>query len=279
MRWETVQVVGDSSALRFWRWIAGISTCTPVHGDQNRAQRISHRPRHRKLGFINRMTTGEKNPFTWQPIDQSVHRRGQPRHLDHCRPRSEPVVRWAHPVTSSHFREGRTASHGQPYAKPHQVVFDPTGRFVAVPDKGLDRVFVFQFDAGAGKLVAVEAATMATREAAGPRHIAFHPDSRCAYVVNELDSTVNACRFDAVSGHLRRSRSFRHCLTQVADNRAAEIEASADGRHVCVSTAATIVSVSSHASTGRLGRLDGGSAVADTPVFALSRWVLAICRQ
>ena len=35
---------------------------------------------------------------------------------------------------------------------PHDIVFDPSGRFVLVPDKGLDRVFVFHFDAATGKL-------------------------------------------------------------------------------------------------------------------------------
>src|SRR5215813_14824833 len=35
----------------------------------------------------------------------------------------------------------QTSSH------PHDIVFDPSGRFVLVPDKGLDRVFVFRFDA------------------------------------------------------------------------------------------------------------------------------------
>ena len=40
----------------------------------------------------------------------------------------------------------QTSSH------PHHVVFDPSGRWVIVPDKGLDRVFVFRFDAATGKL-------------------------------------------------------------------------------------------------------------------------------
>ena len=35
---------------------------------------------------------------------------------------------------------------------PHDVAFDPSGRFVLVPDKGLDRVFVFRFDATSGRL-------------------------------------------------------------------------------------------------------------------------------
>jgi 6-phosphogluconolactonase len=37
-------------------------------------------------------------------------------------------------------RKQQASSH------PHDAVFDPSGRFIAVPDKGLDRVFVFRLD-------------------------------------------------------------------------------------------------------------------------------------
>ncbi|EJE53338.1 3-carboxymuconate cyclase [Acidovorax sp. CF316] len=88
----------------------------------------------------------------------------------------------------------------QPHAKPHCNVFDPNGRYVVVPDKGLDRVFVFPFVNGE----IVEGATRwaDTRAGAGPRHVAFHPSLSTAYVVNELDSTVTAYRFDKETGVL-----------------------------------------------------------------------------
>jgi 6-phosphogluconolactonase (cycloisomerase 2 family) len=40
------------------------------------------------------------------------------------------------------------------------------------------------------------------RPGAGPRHIVFHPAAPFAFVVNELDSTVAACRWDAQAGIL-----------------------------------------------------------------------------
>lgn len=87
-------------------------------------------------------------------------------------------------------------------AHPHQLVFDPTGRFLLVPDKGLDRVFVLRFDAERGQLVRAGAGHAAMRPGAGPRHLAFHPRGAWALVVNELDSTVAACRWDAAAGVL-----------------------------------------------------------------------------
>jgi 6-phosphogluconolactonase (cycloisomerase 2 family) len=48
-------------------------------------------------------------------------------------------------------------------------VFDPSGRFIAVPNKGVDRVFVFRLDAANGKLMPNDPPFVATRAGAGPR--------------------------------------------------------------------------------------------------------------
>ena len=50
----------------------------------------------------------------------------------------------------------------------HNVVFDPTSRFIAVCDKGLDRVFVFRLDAANGKLTPND-----------PPALRRHSDGRC----------------------------------------------------------------------------------------------------
>ena len=42
---------------------------------------------------------------------------------------------------------------------------------------------------------------------AGPRHMAFHPRNRFAYIVNELDSTLTSCVVDASSGIMRALRT------------------------------------------------------------------------
>jgi 6-phosphogluconolactonase (cycloisomerase 2 family) len=88
----------------------------------------------------------------------------------------------------------------QPCSRPHHIVFAPSGRFLLVPDKGLDRVFVLTFDAGCGRLAITGQAVM--RPGAGPRHIVFHPRLRIAFVVNEIDSTVATCRWDDSAGVL-----------------------------------------------------------------------------
>lgn len=81
----------------------------------------------------------------------------------------------------------------QACAHPHHVVLSPDGRHVLVPDKGLDRVFVLAVDS---ERLAIVSET-AMRPGAGPRHIAFHPQAPLAFLVNELDSSVATCRWDA----------------------------------------------------------------------------------
>ncbi|MCJ2073833.1 lactonase family protein [Methylobacterium sp. J-030] len=86
----------------------------------------------------------------------------------------------------------------QACAHPHHVVLSPDGRHVLVPDKGLDRVFVLAVD---GERLEIVSET-AMRPGAGPRHIAFHPRAPLAFLVNELDSSVATCRWDAQAGTL-----------------------------------------------------------------------------
>ena len=66
---------------------------------------------------------------------------------------------------------------------PHQATFDLTGRFVVVPDKGLDKVHVFRFDASRGKLLPCDPPFVKARYGAVPRHVTFHPSLPYAYVV------------------------------------------------------------------------------------------------
>ncbi len=92
---------------------------------------------------------------------------------------------------------GRVGPHRaeQACAHPHQIVFDPSGAFVLVPDKGLDRVFVLAFDGGRGGLEI--AGEVAMRPGAGPRHLAFHPHRPLVLLLNELDSTLAVLRWSA----------------------------------------------------------------------------------
>lgn len=72
----------------------------------------------------------------------------------------------------------------------HCIIPDPSNRFVLAADLGADRVIVYRFDERAGTLAAATA--FPARPGSGPRHLAFHPNGRVVYVVNELALTLTA---------------------------------------------------------------------------------------
>src|SRR4029077_18767502 len=84
----------------------------------------------------------------------------------------------------------------------HSINLDAENRFAVAADKGLDRVFVYAFDAAHGTLAPNEPAFTQVAPASGPLHCAFHPGGRFGYVINEMANTVTAFSYDAAKGIL-----------------------------------------------------------------------------
>jgi 6-phosphogluconolactonase len=86
----------------------------------------------------------------------------------------------------------------------HAVEIDAANRYVFVPDLGCDKVMIYQLDPAKGILTPnANQPSLATKPGAGPRQLALHPHGRFAYLINELDSTMTACAYDAANGMLR----------------------------------------------------------------------------
>ncbi len=118
----------------------------------------------------------------------------------------------------------------------HCVTFDPTGKYVFVCDLGLDQVVAYKYDAEAGKLLPNDPPFAALAPGAGPRHMAFRPDGKFAYVLNELDSTVTAFAYDFARGALREIQTLS-TLPGYFDgpNSTAEIAVHPSGRYLYAS--------------------------------------------
>ena len=116
---------------------------------------------------------------------------------------------------------------------PHQVVWDPAGRFVVVPDKGTDQVFVLLFDPDDARFEIC--GRFATKPGSGPRHIAFHPTRPYAFVAYELSSEVGVYRYDPQAGMLDLRAVYRTVPAGgPLGNTAAEILVTANGGEVLV---------------------------------------------
>jgi len=174
------------------------------------------------------------------------------------------------PVSQLVALEGTPGPHRveQPFAKPHFNPFDPSGRFVVVPDKGLDRVFSFRFENG--RLTPAAVPHVACRENAGPRHVAFHPTAPYAYAVNELDSSVTAYGFDVQTGALSPFQILSTLPDSFTGNsRASEIAIDATGRTLYASNRGydSIAIFRLDASTGRMRFLGAQPSAGRTPRF------------
>ena len=124
----------------------------------------------------------------------------------------------------------------------HQLSFDPVSGELAVVDLGLGEVRFFAFGAGGELTLRPEASIVLG--AAGPRHLAFHPDGRHAFVVNELDNTVDVLRRESASDGIDGAQGDRFAVSMGASTRPADaqgdsavaaVRVSRDGRTVLVS--------------------------------------------
>jgi 6-phosphogluconolactonase len=84
----------------------------------------------------------------------------------------------------------------------HSVTVDPTNRFALVADLGLDKVLVYRLDLAQGKLVLNDPPGATLTAGSGPRHVAFHPNGRFVFVINELASTLTAFAYAEANGTL-----------------------------------------------------------------------------
>jgi len=84
----------------------------------------------------------------------------------------------------------------------HSVTLSPDGRFAYAADLGIDKVMIYRVDAEAGRLTPNDPPWLAVAPGSGPRHMAFHPTGRWAYVIHEIGNTVSALTWDAETGAL-----------------------------------------------------------------------------
>lgn len=278
-----VQTVGDLVNPSFLLRHPTLPVLYSVHGDQQQVSAFRIDPAIGHLSFLNRQDCGGRNP---------VHLALSPdaRHLVISNHISSslavlPVAADGalQPLSQLVVLDGPPGPHRveQPFAKPHFNPFDPSGRWVLVPDKGVDRVFVFRFEDG--RLTPADPAFAQAREGAGPRHLAFHPTRPWVYVINELDSTVTAYRFDAETGALQPFQVQSSLAdTFTGNSRASEIEIDCTGRTLCASNRGedSIAVFNIDADTGRLALGQSANCGGKTPRFITfdpdNRWLYVL---
>ncbi|SPE35949.1 fragment of putative 6-phosphogluconolactonase, YbhE-type (part 1/2) [Candidatus Sulfopaludibacter sp. SbA6] len=190
--WSHVQHVGDLVNPSFLVVHPDRRSLYSVHGDESYAMSFSLDRETGRLTERNRVETGGRNG-----VHQAIDPSGRFLLVANYSTGSVSVLpispdgALAGPVQVVTL-QGQPGPHRieQTSSHPHHIVFDPSGRYVIVPDKGLDRIFIFRFDPDGGKLTATEQGAAVARAGSGPRHAAFHPTLPVTWVVNEIGSTI-----------------------------------------------------------------------------------------
>ena len=94
----------------------------------------------------------------------------------------------------------------EPHA--HSINVSPDNRFAFVADLGIDKIMIYRLDTEKGTIEKNRPPFTKVKPGAGPRHFAFRPDGKYAYVINELDGTVTAFAYKPASGTLTDIQSI-----------------------------------------------------------------------
>jgi 6-phosphogluconolactonase len=150
----------------------------------------------------------------------------------------------------------------------HMVLPDPSGRFVLANDLGLDRTFLYRLDGAGGKLNAADPNFIAAPAGAGPRHLAYHPNGRFVFVLNELSSTLRSLSWDSTRGILQEIQIVSTLPENyVGVNTTAHVVVSASGRYVYASNRGhdSIAVFSVDPDTGRMEFIERVWTYGETP--------------
>jgi 6-phosphogluconolactonase len=88
--------------------------------------------------------------------------------------------------------EGRSVVEGrQDDAHVHATVLSNDNKTLYVPDLGMDKVMLYNFNNKTGKLTEAALPYTISEPGAGPRHFDIHPNGKFGYLMEELNGTVN----------------------------------------------------------------------------------------
>jgi len=123
--------------------------------------------------------------------------------------------------------------HRQDGPHAHCVLLSPDERFALVADLGLDEVLSYHFDVARASLTENDPPFVKVAPGAGPRHLAFHPNGRFVYLINEVASTINTFAYDAQKGALRDLQTISTLPSDYkGQNDTAEIQVHPSGKFV-----------------------------------------------
>jgi 6-phosphogluconolactonase len=138
----------------------------------------------------------------------------------------------------------------------HWIGVSPDNHFALAADLGLDDVLIYKFDDVQGKLMPNNPSYAQVKPGSGPRHLAFHPNGKFAYLVSEMSSTVTAFAYSAQKGSLSALQTLPMLPADYSGVReAAEIVVHPSGKFVYASNRGTANSIAAYKIDANKGTL------------------------
>ncbi len=156
----------------------------------------------------------------------------------------------------------------QSWPHAHEAVVSPDNRFLYTPDLGLDRVLIYRINEAKRTITPNNPAYGAVNPGLGPRHIAFAPNGKFAYVVCEMGSAVVAFSYDSKTGALTPIQTISTLPAGFSgQSAAAEVQIDKTGRFLYASNRGqnTITEFDIDKSTGKLTPVQNISIQGEIP--------------
>jgi 6-phosphogluconolactonase len=150
----------------------------------------------------------------------------------------------------------------------HFITVGLDGRSAFTCDLGLDKVFVYPFEPSKALLDKSAVKAFSLPPGSGPRHLAFHPSQRFAYVINELASTLTLFGFGPKSNTLEQKQTIPTLQPDfTVENTASEVQVHPSGKFIYVSNRGrnSIVTFAVDQETGSLKLVQEESTRGKTP--------------
>ncbi len=163
----------------------------------------------------------------------------------------------------------------------HSINLDPANKFAFCADLGLDKILIYKFDPAKSTLTPNDPAAGVVSPGSGPRHFAFHPSGKFAYVCNEMLSTITAFAANPETGALTELHTLTTLPQPTPGNSTAEIVVHPSGKFVYVSNRGhdSLAMYAIEQATGRLTSLGNAPTGGKTPrnfnIDPTGKWVLA----
>ncbi|MGB4589573.1 MAG: lactonase family protein [Clostridiaceae bacterium] len=150
----------------------------------------------------------------------------------------------------------------------HSLTFDPENSRAIVPDLGIDKLMIYDFDEHEGRLIPSEIPWYSVSPGAGPRTCEFGRSGEYCYLINEIANSISVLAYDKLKGRLEEIQVVPSLANSFdGDNTCADLQLTPDGRFLYGSNRGhnSIIVYSINSSNGRLTYVDTTLSEGETP--------------